>query len=164
MHCTHWQASLQVGWLVGDSGKHWSCNEKSPGGRIPPPSIPISIAGACKLGIQFSHLQGETLGSVFSRLGFEAAEHEDLFWGRCRNFWLIYGTRELGIWIPQSSLSFLTLSSVIRNNQLILLYSGWQKCSKIKYTVTQNSASFKHLMWYFVHFCLIIPCTASALL
>ena len=57
----------------------------------------ISVVDACKLGIQFSHLQGETLGSVFSRFGFEAAEHEDLFWGRCRNFWFIYGTLELGI-------------------------------------------------------------------
>ena len=57
----------------------------------------ISIADACNLGVQFSHLQGETLGSVFSRFGFEAAGHEDLFWSRYRNFWFIYGTLELGI-------------------------------------------------------------------
>ena len=57
----------------------------------------ISIADACNLGVQFSHLQGETLGSVFSRFGFEAAGHEDLFWSSYRKFWFIYGTLELGI-------------------------------------------------------------------
>ena len=55
------------------------------------------MADACKLGIQFSHLQGETLGSVFSWFSSEATGDEDVFWGRCRNFWVIYGTLELGI-------------------------------------------------------------------
>lgn len=56
----------RVGWQAGDA-------EELP---LQPNTLTL-MADACKLGIQFSHLQGETLGSVFSWFSAEATGDED---------------------------------------------------------------------------------------